>query len=274
MSARVTGGLINLTSTQNQYLSFPVSASSFTIRLRLLRNSTGDAAPESVSPVEVPEGTFASVIPSSHSQLLSSFTFNQKPFTPSRRSVSLSILFLNNFFSLSNDAMGVSILDKYVKKKNLDPLETYIPAVLLTGLQMKELEHSLEVDQPKFADCRNLLRSGPASSFRVNIRAVAQYASDAGNGKPAFSAVDQCLRALEELDSLLLQASRSQSKAPIESMKLKIVAALDAMDSLLKFVPSEVLDKAKAMADAYFIPEEYLAPETLDPKLKQLESIL
>ncbi|XP_075514986.1 uncharacterized protein LOC142549757 isoform X2 [Primulina tabacum] len=172
------------------------------------------------------------------------------------------------------DAMGVSILDRYVKKKNLDPLETYIPAVLLTGLQMKELEHSLEVDQPKFADCRNLLRSGPASSFRVNIRAVAQYASDAGNGKPAFSAVDQCLRALEELDSLLLQASRSQSKAPIESMKLKIVAALDAMDSLLKFVPSEVLDKAKAMADAYFIPEEYLAPENLDPKLKRLESIL
>lgn len=264
---------MNLTSTQNQYLSFPVSASFFTGRLRLLRNSMADAATESVSPVEVPEVPSASVIPSSHSQL-SRFTFNQRRFTPSRRLISLSLLFLNNFFSLSNDAMGVSILDKYVKKKNLDPLESYIPAVLLTGLQMKELEHSLDVDQPKFADCRNLLRSGPASSFRVNIRAVAQYASDAGNGKPAFTAVDHCLRALEELDSLLLQASRSQSKAPIESMKLKIVAALDAMDSLLKFVPSEVLDKAKAMADAYFIPEEYLAPENLDPKLKQLESIL
>ncbi|XP_073124095.1 uncharacterized protein [Henckelia pumila] len=224
----------------------------------------------------------ASLLPCSHSQL-SSFTFNHRRpaavcsfFAPhSRRLVSLSLLFLN-FFSLPNDAVGVSILDKYVKKKKLDPLETYIPAVLLTGLQMKELgdEHSLDVDQPKFADCRSLLRSGPASSFRVNIRAVAEYASDAGNGKSAFSAVDQCLRALEELDSLLLQASRNQSKAPIESMKSKIVAALDAMDSLLKFVPLEVLDKAKAMADAYFIPDEYLAPENPNPQLKQLESIL
>lgn len=30
----------------------------------------------------------------------------------------------------------------------------------------------LEGDEPKFADCRNLLRSGPASSLRINIRAV------------------------------------------------------------------------------------------------------
>lgn len=34
------------------------------------------------------------------------------------------------------------------------------------------IEKSLEVDQPKYGDCRNILRSGPASSLRVNIRAV------------------------------------------------------------------------------------------------------
>lgn len=33
---------------------------------------------------------------------------------------------------------------------------------------------SLEIEQPKFADCRSLLRSGPAASLRVNIRAVSQ----------------------------------------------------------------------------------------------------
>lgn len=33
----------------------------------------------------------------------------------------------------------------------------------------------LEDDQPKFADCRNLLRSGPASSLRINIRAVSDF---------------------------------------------------------------------------------------------------
>lgn len=34
------------------------------------------------------------------------------------------------------------------------------------------VEKSLEGDQPQFATCRSLLRSGPAASLRVNIRAV------------------------------------------------------------------------------------------------------
>lgn len=34
------------------------------------------------------------------------------------------------------------------------------------------VEKSLEVDEPEYGDCRNILRSGPASSLRVNIRAV------------------------------------------------------------------------------------------------------
>ncbi|KAK6119595.1 hypothetical protein DH2020_046658 [Rehmannia glutinosa] len=160
----------------------------------------------------------------------------QQPRRESRRSVSLSLVFLQ-FFSLSKGQY-------------------------------------LEVDQPKFADCRNLLRSGPASSLRINIRAVAQYASDAGNGKSAFNEVDQCLRALEELDSLLLRASRNDSGTSIESMKVKVVTALNALNSLLRTVPAEVLDKGKAMADAYMTPGEDLAPENIDPQLKQLESIL
>ena len=44
---------------------------------------------------------------------------------------------------------------------------------------------------------------------------------------------------------------------------------------LLKTVPSEVLDKGQAIADAYLNNEEEdLAPQNLDPELKQLESIL
>ncbi|CAK9168655.1 unnamed protein product, partial [Ilex paraguariensis] len=170
-------------------------------------------------------------------------------------------------------AIGDSIFDKYLKRKKLDPLEAYVPAVILTEFQIKELGESLEVDQPKYADCRNLLRYGPAASFRVNIRAVAQYASDSGNGKTAFSKVDQCLRALEELDSLLLRASRNDQGASIESMKANIGIALDAVDSLLNTVPSDVLDKGKAIADEYRTPEA-VAPENLDPELKQLESLL
>ncbi|KAJ4846325.1 hypothetical protein Tsubulata_005915 [Turnera subulata] len=51
-------------------------------------------------------------------------------------------------------------------------------------------EKTLEVDQPKFADCRSLLRAGPAASLRVNIRAFlvgkleAKYGEDLSNAPP------------------------------------------------------------------------------------------
>ncbi|KAL0323700.1 UNVERIFIED_CONTAM: hypothetical protein Scaly_2337100 [Sesamum calycinum] len=213
----------------------------------------------------------------------------------SRRSVSLSIVFLH-FISLSK-VMLANIeqlqlplsftLFPVLTRKKLDPLEAYIPAVILTELQIKELGQYLEVDQPKFADCRNLLRSGPASSLRVNIRAVAQYASDAGNGNFAFNEVDQSkirvllfsyflknCRALEELDSLLLRASRNDSGTSIESMKAKVATALGALNSVLQTVPEEVLNKGKAMANEYINPGNDLAPQDLDSDLKKLESIL
>ncbi|OAY26926.1 uncharacterized protein LOC110603085 [Manihot esculenta] len=190
----------------------------------------------------------------------------------SRRLVSISLL-LSHLFFVPNHAVADSFFDKYVKKKKLDPLETYVPAVILTQFQIKDLEKTLEVDQPQFANCRSLLRTGPAASLRVNIRAVAQYASDAESGKTAFNDVDQCLRAFEELDSLLLHASRNDPAASVKSMKAKIVVALDALDSLLQTVPPDVLDKGKLIADAYRSPEEP-EPESFDPELKKLESVL
>ncbi|KAH0969761.1 hypothetical protein GBA52_028357 [Prunus armeniaca] len=154
-----------------------------------------------------------------------------------------------------------------VSRKKLDPLEAYVSPVILTQLQIMDLEKSLEGDEPQFATCRSLLRSGPAASF------VAQYASDDGNGKTASSSVDQCLRALEELDSLLLHASRKE-QASVKSMKAQINTALGALDSLLKTVPSDVLDKGKVAADSYRSSLENADVDISDPDLKQLESIL
>ncbi|KAG9458085.1 hypothetical protein H6P81_002593 [Aristolochia fimbriata] len=196
----------------------------------------------------------------------------------SRRSVSVAVFLFNWCCSNPRDANAGSILDKYVKRKKLDPLEAYVPVVLLSQSQFKDLGITLEEDQPKFADCRSLLRSGPASSLRTNIRAVAQYASDDGKGKTAFDAVDQCLRALEDLDSLLLRASRKDSGATVESMKTKVTVAVSALDSLLQTVPSEVLEKGRAIADAYNMPSsmdpEPRKPLESDPDLLQLESLL
>ncbi|KAJ4958700.1 hypothetical protein NE237_025811 [Protea cynaroides] len=187
------------------------------------------------------------------------------PFPPeghqSRRTVSITLLFQCLCLSTPTHAKAASLLDKYVKRKKLDPLEVYVPAVLLTQSQIRDLEKTLESEQPQYAACRSLLRSGPAASLRVNIRAVAQYASEAGNGKAAFDDVDQCLRALEDLDSLFLRASRNDPKALPASMKEKIGIAVGALDSLLQTVPPLVLDKGKAIADAYKNSEEDVGPE-------------
>jgi len=174
-------------------------------------------------------------------------------------------------------ADAASPLDKYVKRKKLEPLETYVPAVLLTIDQFVDLEKSLEFEKPRFDETRSLLRSGPASSLRINIRAVAQYADSTGQGKAASDAVDECLRALEDLDSLLLHASRNDPTASVEAMRSKISVALGALDNLLQTVPSAVLDKGKVIADAYRTPADDYVEENaaeLDPKLKELEDIL
>ncbi|XP_022962618.1 uncharacterized protein LOC111463014 [Cucurbita moschata] len=190
----------------------------------------------------------------------------------SRRLFSISLVF-SNLFLIPHHASAGSFLDKYVKKKKLDPLEVYVPAVILTQLQIKDVGKILESSKPEYATCRSLLRSGIASSLRVNIRAVAQYALEDGNGIVAFDNVDQCLRALEELDSSLLRATRNDRGTSIESMKTNIDTAVLALDRLLQTVPPDVLAKGKAIADAYNTPEEE-ETEIADPELKQLESIL
>ncbi|RAL37954.1 hypothetical protein DM860_000648 [Cuscuta australis] len=195
----------------------------------------------------------------------------------SRRLVSISLAALFYWLSVPKEAVGGSIFDNYVKRKKLEPLEAYVPAVILAQFQIKQLGKSLEVDQPKYADCRSLLRSGPAASLRVNIRAVAQYASDDGNGSLAFGEVDQCLRSLEELDSLLLHASRNEGDVSVQSMKGMTTAAINALDELLKTVPANVLEQGRAIADAYMESskeEEARPPPIVDSNLKQLESIL
>ncbi|CAN0861160.1 hypothetical protein LINGRAHAP2_LOCUS8132 [Linum grandiflorum] len=184
-------------------------------------------------------------------------------------SVTVSTLFVSQlqFLLPANNAIAGSLLDKYVKRKKLDPLEVYVPAVILTEMQIRDLGKTLDVDEPQFSSCRSLLRSGPAGSLRVNIRA---YCTEID-----FGMLRCVCRALEELDNLLLQASRNNPGATITSMKAKIVEATNALDSLLNTVPQEVLDKGKAIADAYNAPdeEEYTQSQE-DPQLKQLESIL
>ncbi|CAL9156122.1 unnamed protein product [Musa hybrid cultivar] len=230
--------------------------------------------------------TASSIVPHGAAHLSSSATrrrgrcvaSSSSPPSATRRTASIALLSLLCGSSAHPDgADAVNLFDKYVKRKKLDPLEAYIPAVLLSRAQFEDLEKSLDTKQPNYDMSRFMLRSGPAGSLRLNIRAVAQYAAEDGNGKAASDAVEQCLRGLEDLDSLLLQAIRNNPTASVESMKSKLDTVLGALDSLLQTVPSKVLDKGKAIAEAYRIPgyqNDEGPPEDLDPEVKNLEALL
>ncbi|KAL2653850.1 hypothetical protein R1flu_021978 [Riccia fluitans] len=155
--------------------------------------------------------------------------------------------------TLGKDALAADVpgaFSKYIKRKKLDPLETYVPTILLAQSQFQEVDGQLDKEASKLADARSLLRNGPAASLRTDIRAVAQYAAESGNEGGASTAVDQCLSALEDLDGLLLQASRSNS-APVEKMRQRLSTAVTALDRLLATVPAAILEKGKAVAKAY-----------------------
>ncbi|CAA7400780.1 unnamed protein product [Spirodela intermedia] len=195
----------------------------------------------------------------------------------SRRAAAAALIVFHYYFSSVSRADAGSPFDKYVKRKKLDPLETYVPAVILTQAQFKYLETSLDLEKPEYDITRSLLRSGPAASLRINIRAMAQYASEDGKGKAATDAVDQCLRALEDLDSLLLHASRNDSSASVGVMRQKINTALVALDNLLETVPAAVLDKGKIIADSYLThvdPTEGSRAELPDRDVEQLKALL
>ncbi|XP_042379311.1 uncharacterized protein LOC122036751 [Zingiber officinale] len=195
--------------------------------------------------------------------------------TSTRRAASIALLFLLGGFSAhSKRADAANPFDKYLKRKKLDPLESYVPAVLLSRAQFEDLEKFLDSKQPNYDISRSLLRSGPAASLRINIRAVAQYATEDGNGKAASDAVEQCLRALEDLDSLLLNAIRNDPRASTESMKGKLDIVLGSLDSLLQTVPSKVLDQGKAIADAYMDPSyQSDKPAVSDTEITKLEAL-
>lgn len=81
---------------------------------------------------------------------------------------------------------------------------------------------------------------------------------------------------MEELDSLFLRASRKDSNATVELMKSQLGTALNALDSLLQTVPSQVLDRGKAMVEVYRKQDATSTDDDVleSSEIKQLQSIL
>uniref|UniRef100_A0A453DW98 Uncharacterized protein n=1 Tax=Aegilops tauschii subsp. strangulata TaxID=200361 RepID=A0A453DW98_AEGTS len=108
--------------------------------------------------------------------------------------------------------------------------------VLLTQRWFRELDEWLD-SQGSACDacCKSLPYWCPASALCFDIKVV-NYASYNGDGEGASMAVDSCLRALDDFYKLLKQSPLSDPSTT-EAMKLQIMVALGALDSILEFVP-------------------------------------
>ncbi|KAG2451303.1 hypothetical protein HYH02_003909 [Chlamydomonas schloesseri] len=137
-------------------------------------------------------------------------------------------------------------LDRYIRRKSLDPLETYVPLVLEARALLAKAK---EVAAQDVGAARELLRSGPYSGLRDNIRAIGEYAARDGRTTEVGPLVTGFFKALEDYDQLLLAALRD--KTPVEADKLDacISDLYAAFDKLIATVPADVLERAQKVLD-------------------------
>lgn len=146
---------------------------------------------------------------------------------------------------------------RYIKKKKYDPLETYVPTVLLTMQQLREgraIISDPESTRSAVAEVRSLLRTGPASSLRNDLRALEQYANEReGGGGSTGDSVTNCLSVLGAVDSLLIQVGRASADAeiPRDALANMLTSAILSLDAVVGTVPSDILEKSRLIADAY-----------------------
>ncbi|MEW5301606.1 MAG: hypothetical protein WDW36_004456 [Sanguina aurantia] len=164
-------------------------------------------------------------------------------------------------------------LDQYIQRKQLDPLETYLPIVIQA---QQQIEESGRLAPTNLVAAKLLLRTGPLLGIRENIRAIGEYAEqrnptsesyaaknkgsllqDVINGVP-FSTksstetgalVSNFFR-LELYDGVLDIAAREkrellpEKEVPLAAAKVQTLLA--ALAALLATVPEEELSRAKA----------------------------
>eukprot|EP00242_Pyramimonas_sp_CCMP2087_P017675 CAMPEP_0198210318 /NCGR_PEP_ID=MMETSP1445-20131203/20032_1 /TAXON_ID=36898 /ORGANISM="Pyramimonas sp., Strain CCMP2087" /LENGTH=280 /DNA_ID=CAMNT_0043884351 /DNA_START=97 /DNA_END=935 /DNA_ORIENTATION=+ len=151
-------------------------------------------------------------------------------------------------------------MSRYVRRKPLDSIDTYIPSVLLAKAQFVKIAAVLaseESVEEKAKRGQQLLRDGPAGSMRENMRAVARYASEQGGAgskqdKISQDAVASFFRNIDTVDGTLFQAKRTGelNTKQTEAVQANLAAALLAIDTLVGLVPAEVVSKAQAVVQA------------------------
>ncbi|CAG9467491.1 unnamed protein product [Pedinophyceae sp. YPF-701] len=135
-------------------------------------------------------------------------------------------------------ASGGRGIDKYIRKRKLDPLETYLPPMIQGREQVLLVAEVL--DDPKSA--RSLLREGAMKGFRENARAVGQYSKENGGPEKAEAIFKQ----LEALDLTLASALRDEKSVLDEqAARRQLDAAITAVDALLAAAPPDAVAQAR-----------------------------
>lgn len=88
-----------------------------------------------------------------------------------------------------------------MKKRKLDPLASYIPAILVAQAQLLDVPAAAE--EVGLEAARSLLREGAFIGLRDNIRAVGEYAADSIGKDTAKARVAGFFKAIEAVDQIL-----------------------------------------------------------------------
>lgn len=142
-------------------------------------------------------------------------------------------------------------LGKYVKKKQLDKIDTYLPPLFLARDQLIRVGRVM-LQSP--SEARELLRSGAFSGLRENVRSVGEYVSretnDASLGK---TLVANFFSELEAVDFALLSATRYKGEGSgldLEATRGHLNGSIQALDALVGHVPDDIVETSKGIAAA------------------------
>ncbi|MEW5310850.1 MAG: hypothetical protein WDW38_002611 [Sanguina aurantia] len=151
-------------------------------------------------------------------------------------------------------------LDQYIQRKQLDPLETYLPIVIQA---QQQIEESGRLAPTNLVAAKLLLRTGPLLGIRENIRAIGEYAEQRNPTSESYAAKNKGSLLQDVINGVPFSTKSSTETGALVSnffraLELYTTACwtsqqgrsvqtlLAALAALLATVPEEELSRAKA----------------------------
>jgi hypothetical protein len=149
----------------------------------------------------------------------------------------------------ANDAVQAG-LSKYVKKKKLDRIDTYLAPLIEAKGQLIRVGRVM-LQEP--GEARKLLRSGIFAGLRDDVRAVGEYASqkEGENAATGTALVSGFFKPLEQLDYLLNRDAKQGKPGDGEEERKALEETIVGLEALLYSAPDSVLKRAQSVVDSF-----------------------